>query len=73
MKHEICIECARCKKCAFCVEYCPKGVFRMEGGKPVVEKPELCTGCALCALICPEFAIKVERSHDDVPETQGKV
>ncbi|MBN1444295.1 MAG: 4Fe-4S binding protein [Planctomycetes bacterium] len=48
-----------CKGCQFCVAFCPRDVFRMEGGRCVVERPDLCTCCRLCVWICPEFAIQV--------------
>ena len=60
----------RCKGCAYCVEYCPRGVlvrserFNLKGYHPpdVMESLE-CAACGLCELICPEFAIKVEESE----------
>jgi len=61
-----------CKGCAFCVEFCPKGVLYMEGAKPAVVKAEECTGCALCVWICPEFAIKVARAKDEADESPSE-
>lgn len=56
---EISLVAARCKRCGYCIAFCPKGVLASDGGKPVVQKGELCTGCGLCVWICPEFAMKV--------------
>lgn len=58
---EISIHRARCKRCGYCVEFCPKKVFATEEGVPVVLRPDLCTGCGLCEALCPDFAIKVVR------------
>ncbi len=61
----------RCKGCAYCVEFCPRGVlalsarFNLKGYHPPdVVHPEACTSCRLCELLCPEFAIGVR----DAPE-----
>ncbi len=43
------IDYEKCARCLSCVEFCPHGVFGVEGGKPVVENPdnciEFCRGC----------------------------
>jgi 2-oxoglutarate ferredoxin oxidoreductase subunit delta len=56
----------RCKGCAYCVEYCPRGVlirserFNLKGYHPPDVMVSLeCAACGLCELICPEFAIRV--------------
>jgi NAD-dependent dihydropyrimidine dehydrogenase PreA subunit len=69
---EISLRGTRCKQCGYCIEFCPKGVFASDGGRPVVEKGELCTGCALCVWICPEFAVKVRRSQGKTDGTNDK-
>ncbi len=58
---EISFERARCKKCGYCAEFCPKKVLSMDGGAPVVARLDLCTGCGLCEAICPDFAVRVVR------------
>jgi len=63
----------RCKGCAFCVEYCPKGVlvlsdeFNIKGyHPPEVIKHGECVNCSLCEMICPEFAIfSVSQATDE--------
>jgi indolepyruvate ferredoxin oxidoreductase beta subunit len=50
-----------CKGCGFCVAICTRGVLRMDGAEPVVEKLERCTGCELCVWICPDFALKITK------------
>lgn len=59
----------RCKGCAYCVEYCPRGVllrserFNLKGYHPPdVLADGSCAACGLCELICPEFAIRVSES-----------
>ena len=49
-----------CKSCGLCVEFCPKGVFGLDAGEPLVEHEEKCTGCGICELLCPDFAIELE-------------
>jgi NAD-dependent dihydropyrimidine dehydrogenase PreA subunit len=47
----------------------------MDGGRPIVDKPERCTGCELCVWICPDFAIKVTkdgRPSRSLDEKQGE-
>lgn len=50
-----------CKRCGYCIEFCPKEVFQAaRDGLPVVDKPEECINCAQCELRCPDMAITLE-------------
>lgn len=60
----ITVQDSRCKGCAICITFCPKGVLLLEGKRPVLAKPEECSGCALCECICPDFALHVSRRED---------
>ncbi len=52
---------AWCKRCGICVAFCPEGVLEMDQeNKPLVVRPENCTGCGLCEIRCPDFAISVQ-------------
>lgn len=63
------IDRERCKGCALCVQFCPKGLLRMEtsynsrGYRPVqlCDEQAQCTGCAVCALMCPDVVFTVYR------------
>jgi 2-oxoglutarate ferredoxin oxidoreductase subunit delta len=58
-----------CKGCGICVEFCPKGVFEMNGlGRPEVARPEACTACMWCVTHCPDMAITVRRLDEDEAE-----
>ncbi len=59
----------RCKGCAYCVEFCPRGVlsrsprYNLKGYHPPdVVAAARCTACRLCEILCPEFAIGVEEA-----------
>ena len=61
----------RCKGCAFCVTFCPRGVLEMsdeynsKGYHPPKAVNETnCVNCDLCETICPEFAIFCLRKED---------
>lgn len=50
-----------CKKCGYCIAFCPKEVFRAaRDGGPVVHDPEQCSQCEQCDLRCPDFAITLQ-------------
>ena len=66
----------RCKGCAFCVTYCPRGVLEMSEEfnskgyhPPIVVKEGQCVNCDLCEMICPEFAIYSVRVGETKPVT----
>jgi 2-oxoglutarate ferredoxin oxidoreductase subunit delta len=58
---EIKIKMSWCKGCGLCVDYCSRGVLKMEGVLPVIVNAEKCNQCLQCEVICPDFAIEV---HD---------
>lgn len=65
----------RCKGCAFCVTYCPRGVLEMSDEfnskgyhPPKVVNEGLCVNCDLCETICPEFAIFCLRKEESEVE-----
>ncbi len=68
----------RCKGCAYCVEFCPRGVlavsarFNIKGYHPPdVVAPEACTACHLCELLCPDFAIGVREEQVSTPDPEA--
>lgn len=55
-----------CKRCGYCIEYCPRQVFQpAKDGFPLVVNSENCSGCGLCNLRCPDFAIELEVKQND--------
>jgi len=61
---EVMILAERCKGCAFCIAYCPRGVLALSDNynsrgyhTPYVKDPERCVNCHFCEILCPEFAI----------------
>lgn len=55
-----------CKACGICVAFCPARTYdRDEGGKPVVARPDACTGCLFCEYHCPDFAITIAERYPD--------
>ncbi|MFW6126303.1 MAG: 4Fe-4S binding protein [Chloroflexota bacterium] len=66
------IDDTRCKGCAYCTEFCPRGVLEMTDEinakgyalpRPIHE--DECAGCGLCETLCPEFAIHVVPSASE--------
>ena len=48
-----------CTHCGACAKKCRQGVYRLEGGKPVVIYPQGCIqGCHGCGNICSQGAIR---------------
>ena len=63
---EVNIIAERCKKCQYCLKYCPKSVLAVgeklnqKGYEYVVPvNMEACVACCQCAYICPDGAIEI--------------
>ena len=72
---KVVIDKERCKGCAYCVEFCPKGTLQMSEelnpkGYTLVEVADetKCLGCGLCEVLCPEFGIHLETSEEENKE-----
>lgn len=64
-KYDVIVKYNWCKKCAICIEFCPKGVFdKDKDSKPIVARPLDCINCKLCEMRCPEFAIEVKPKEE---------
>lgn len=55
---KVLVDKKRCKKCGYCIAYCPKQVFTAaDDGTSVVSQEEECLECGLCYKLCPDYAI----------------
>lgn len=54
------LDSAKCTGCGMCVEVCPHGVFRLNGGKAGIADKASCMQCGACKLNCPAKAIEVK-------------
>ncbi|NMC70453.1 MAG: 4Fe-4S binding protein [Myxococcales bacterium] len=50
------VDDAACTGCGACVEICPAGALRLEGGLARVD-PRACLGCGICVPECPVQAL----------------
>ena len=62
---EIVVKVSWCKACGLCVEYCNRGVLKMEGTLPQVVDLEQCNSCLMCEHMCPDFALEVKEKETD--------
>ncbi|MEM2121167.1 MAG: DNA-directed RNA polymerase subunit D [Candidatus Woesearchaeota archaeon] len=64
---EIKINNDKIKNPKVCVEKCPKGIFKIQNGKLVVDEDKIleCTLCKACEEECENNAIKVEPKEDE--------
>ncbi|MBP7146914.1 MAG: 4Fe-4S binding protein [Acidobacteria bacterium] len=67
---EIVVKVSWCKGCGLCVDYCNRGVLKMDGVLPSVVAAEKCTRCLQCEAICPDFAIEVKDKAE--PPEEGR-
>jgi len=57
---EIIINTQWCKRCAICIDMCPKHVLASnDKGYPEVVNKDACNQCKLCELYCPDLAIEL--------------
>jgi len=53
------IDLEKCTGCLTCVDFCPHGVFDVDGAKPIVVRPEECVEfCRGCQKVCDQGAIR---------------
>jgi 2-oxoglutarate ferredoxin oxidoreductase subunit delta len=62
---DIVVKVSWCKACGLCVEYCNRGVLKMEGTLPQVINAERCNWCLMCEHMCPDFALEVKEKETD--------
>ena len=55
----------RCDACGECVEYCPREILAVRGGKLRVSEELKCTMCNECARHCPKEPPAIKISWDD--------
>lgn len=74
-EQKVIIQKERCKGCALCVVYCPRGRIKMSDElnnygslyaifsdlKEGEDKNSECNSCGFCYLVCPEVAIEVRK------------
>ncbi len=59
------INYSKCNGCQICVEFCPKNVYEIEEGVPVVKRPTACVLlCSKCMRKCPNTAIQFPKKAD---------
>ena len=56
-KSRLTVDPTWCKGCGICVEFCPKGVLTLEGGKIKINSIDDCIACGMCESLCPDYAI----------------
>jgi ferredoxin len=49
----------KCTGCGMCLEVCPHGVFRMNGGRAEIAERDACMECGACSRNCPFDAVLV--------------
>jgi uncharacterized Fe-S center protein len=57
------VNCASCKGCAVCVNYCPVSAISLRQKKAFIEE-DACIGCGECIALCPEGAVEIQWNDD---------
>lgn len=55
-----------CVCCGKCIEKCPLNILKMEGGKLLCKKEEMCIHCNLCTDVCKKNAVMIKHSKKEL-------